>query len=236
MNHRPLPPIWVINMKRSVDRRAYIRAQLDGLGLDYELVEGVDGKELSAEDLVLSYSSSAALAVLGRELTTGEIGCSLSHLRLYQRQVEEGHEAVVILEDDVVVDPSFLEVMDRRDALPADWRYRCVKFAGIADGTQGYLLRQSGARKLFAHGHPVRVPADCLTGGMLKTGVCLYGLDPPCIRECASGPAHSTMPENYALHRKWPTREELGRLGWFKHTVRWGLIHAFRRFNPFSIV
>ena len=107
--------------------------------------------KLSPEEISATYSPKQALALNGRELTRGEIGCSLSHLRLYQRQIDLGHEEVVILEDDVVVDPRLLEILDRRDALPADWelvlfhrldtqvstggadrsieRHRCVKFA-----------------------------------------------------------------------------------------------------------
>ncbi len=161
-------PIWVINLRRSVERRAFIRAQLDSLGLDYELVEAVDGGKLSPQELSATYSPKAALALIDRELTRGEVGCSLSHLRLYQRQIDLGLEEVVILEDDVVVDPSFIEIMDRRAALPPDWelvlfhrldtqvsywgsrpfdqRHRCVKFASIAYGTHGYLLRPSGAQ------------------------------------------------------------------------------------------
>jgi glycosyl transferase family 25 len=254
-----MPPIWVINLKRSVDRRASIRAELDRLGMEYELVEGVDGRELGPEELAANYSPSAAVELIRRELTLGEVGCSLSHLRLYQRQVDEGHEEVVILEDDVHIDPSFPDILKRREAFPADWElvlfhrvnnppvsiwgsrridrhHRCVKFASIVDGTVGYLLRLSGARKLLEYGYPVRVPADCLTGGKFKTGVRLYGLDPPCVRHSVYGAAHSTMPEVYALRRRWPTRREVGLVRWARHRVHRSWWHLLRRIDPDSIV
>ena len=252
-------PIWVINLRRSVERRAFIRNQLDGLGLAYELVEAVDGRELSPEEMSRLYSPSQAIALIGRELTPGEIGCSLSHLRLYQRQVDEGHEEVLILEDDVIIDAALLEILRRRDAMPADreivlchrlnslqvsyWRsrpiderYRCVRFAVVADGARGYLLRRSGALKLLAGGYPVRMPADSLTGGQTRTGVRLYGLDPPCMREHDSSVTPTTMPESHAVRRRWPTKEELGRAGWALHKAKWRVVHSFRRFNPFSII
>ena len=216
------PPIWVINLKRSVDRRNFIHAQLNMLGLQHEIVEAVDGRLLTSEETSALYSPAEAIELLGRELTPGEIGCSLSHLRLYQRQVDEGHEEVLILEDDVVIDPSFIDVLRDRDRLPSDWELvlfhrlntplisywgsrpfgagRCVKFASLVDGTQSYLLRLSAARKLLKSGYPVRMPADSLTGGMIKTGVNLYAVDPPCIRQFSSQPEQSTMPENYPLH------------------------------------
>jgi glycosyl transferase family 25 len=253
-----MPPIWAINLRRSTERRAHIIAQLDRLGLDYEIVEAVDGSKLGPDELAAWYCPSRAIALMGRELTTGEIGCSLSHLRLYQRQVEEGHEAVVILEDDAVVDPTFLEILGRRESLPQDWelvmlygsparisywgarvfdsRHRCVKFASIAYGTLGYLLRRDGARKLLAHALPIRMAADHLTGGRIRTGVRLYGITPPCIRERLSSELDSTMPESHAVRERWPRRDELHPAIWPLHKAKWGLIHFYERCNPYRIV
>lgn len=252
----PRPPVWVVNLKRSVHRRQFIQAQLNILGLEHEIVEAVDGRELSPDELASCYSPSGSRELVRRELTPGEIGCSLSHLRLYQRQVDEGHEQVLILEDDIVVEPSFLRVLATRDALPPDWElvlfhrlndplvsywgsrrfddeFRSVKFASFADGTQSYLLRLSGAKKLLAHGYPVRMPADSLTGGWVKTGVRLYAMDPPCVREFSSGPAHSTMPENYPFHGLgWKKAEELVGLERLRYLAR----RLFRRFNPNAVI
>jgi glycosyl transferase, family 25 len=252
-----LPPIWVLNLRRSVERRARIRDHLGALGLPFEIIEGVDGRAMTPRDLAAVSSSRESLRLAGRELTPGEIGCSLSHLELYRKQIDEGWDEVVILEDDALVDPAFVEVMKRIESLPADWElvllyhghpqisfwgsrrlgcYRCVKFASTAWGTVGYLLRRSGAQKLLAHGFPVRVTADHLTGGGLRAGVSLYGILPPCIREMSMEVGGSTMPEASAVRKKWPTREELGPALWVIHQWKWCLIHFCRRANPFSIV
>jgi len=258
MDRQPLPPIWVLNLRRSPERRALITEHLDSLGLDHELIAAVDGRALSPSDLAASYDASRAIAQIGRELTRAEVGCCLSHLGLYRRQVEQGLDEVVILEDDAVVAPEFLEIMRRRDALPPDWelvsffrgdtlvsywgrraldgRHRCVKFASIAWGAVGYLLRQSGARKLLTHGLPVHMEADRLIGGGVPTGVRLYGLDPPCIRERAAGREHSTMPENYALRPQWPKKGDFPLHHWLMHRSRVGLIHFYQKCNPFCIV
>ena len=57
----------------------------------------------------------------GRHLLPVQIGCSLSHRKAYQRQVDEGHEAVIIFEDDARPDPGFLEILGLLDQLPPDW-------------------------------------------------------------------------------------------------------------------
>ncbi len=258
MQHRPIPPIWVISLKRSSERRAHIAGQLDGLHLAYENIDAVEGSELRTDELAACYSPSQAIALNDRELTSGEIGCSLSHLRLYQRQIDEGLDEVVIIEDDAVVEPAFLEVLSRREALPEDWelvmlygsparvsywgtrafgpRHRCVRFASLAYGTVGYLLRRSGARKLQAHALPIRMAADHLTGGSIRTGVRLYGIVPPCIRERISSARDSTMPESHAVRGRWPTREELHPTMWPLHKLKWRLIHFYEKCNPYCLI
>ena len=252
-----LPPIWVLNLRRSVERRARIAGHLDALGLPFEIIEGVDGRAMTAGDRAAVSNSRESQRLLRRELTPGEIGCGISHLALYRKLVDEGWDEVVILEDDAIVDREFLEVLRRRESLPADWELvllyhgrpqvsfwggrrlgpvGCVKFASVAWGTVGYLLRRSGAIKLLAHGFPVRITADQLTGGAIRTSVRLYGIDPPCVREESFDGGGSTMPEAAALRGRWPTREELGPVWWALHRWKWSLIHFYQRSNPFSIV
>jgi glycosyl transferase family 25 len=254
---RQLPPIWVLNLRRSVERRNYITSHLASLGLPFELIEAVDGRALSRRDLDTLYSPRESVRLIGRELTLGEIGCYLSHLKLYRKQIDEGWDEVVIFEDDAVVDPALFEVLSQRRSLPADWdlvlfndvrapvsfwgsrpfgRFRCVKFASTAWCTVGYILRRSGAQKLLAHGYPVRVQLDGLTGGSIRTGVRLYGIDPHCVRQLSEDASNSTMPEAYPLHERWPTRDELPGVLWNLHRMKWGMIHFYRRANPFSMV
>ena len=252
-----LPPVWVINMPRSTERRARISKHLDELGLAVEFVDAVDGGTFSPEDCRRLSDPEKSRELLGRELAPAEIACSLSHRMLYQRQIDEGHEAVIILEDDAVIDPVFFEIMDLRSALPRDWelvlfhrgdtrvsvwgshplgRWRLVKFASLAYITVAYMLRQSGAQKLLAYNDPVVVPADFLTGGALRTGVHLYGIDPPCARELSTDSAASSMPEVRALRPRWPLREEMHPIAWRLHRIKWSVIHTCQRINPLRIL
>jgi glycosyl transferase family 25 len=250
-----IPPVWVLNLRRSAERRTRIARHLDELGIGFEFIEAIDGRTLSPEECARAIDAGKARRLLGRDLAPTEIACSLSHRMLYQKQVDEGWEAVVILEDDAVVDPAFLEVMKLRNALPPDWelvtfyrgetrvsfwgsrplgRWRCVKFGSLAFGAVAYMLRLSGARKLLVQCDPVSVPADWVTGGAIRTGVHLYGIDPPCVRELTRDWDASTMPEANALARRWPKREELHPVVWRLHRAKWWLIHAYQRVNPFN--
>lgn len=46
----------------------------------------------------------------GSSMTNGELACTLSHQRIYQKMVAQGIEWAVILEDDVVVDDRFKDL------------------------------------------------------------------------------------------------------------------------------
>ena len=45
-----IPPIFVISLARATERRADITRRLDAEGLQYEIVDAVDGRELNRAD------------------------------------------------------------------------------------------------------------------------------------------------------------------------------------------
>jgi glycosyl transferase family 25 len=246
------PPVWVISLERSLARRHAISLHLTALGVPFRFFPAIDGNALSPEETAKSYNAEAGKRLLGRALTPGEIGCALSHLELYRHQIRLGLDEVLVLEDDVEPRPSFPEILERRHLLPHDWELinfcrgdscvslwgaktlfgtqKCVRFASTAYNAGGYLLRRSGAIKLLRHGAPILLPADHLTGGAIRAGVRIYGIDPPCLDHC---PGESTMPQANALHPKWPSREELGPILWPLHRAKWRAIHFCQGVNPF---
>lgn len=193
-----LPPVYVINLARSADRRARISAELTGLGVEFEVFEAADGSQLSDEEMAL-YSSPLSRKKNGRELSVGEIGCALSHLRLYQKLLDSSEEAFLILEDDAEFGIAGVEILRRRDQFSSDWElvnfctdartkpfgdrvwdiYRLAHFSGLANGTVAYLINRAGAKKLLSHGFPIACAADGLTGRTHMTGLVSYGVFPP---------------------------------------------------------
>lgn len=254
-----LPPIWVISLQRSTDRRAHIIHHLNNHNLAFEICDAVDGQQLTAVDLAL-YDAQQAIQYLGREMTQGEIGCALSHLRLHQRMLDESLEEILIVEDDAVLKFGFFEVLQRRALFPKDWElmllsstngicsawYRqplfehltVVKFAGRVYGNAAYLLKQSGARKLLAAGYPIRVPSDNLTGGAVRTGVRLYGISPVCVTTLHPFDlSQSTMPETREFRpRNRAKLENLGRVQLAGRRLGRWVRHQYYRYNPLAIV
>lgn len=93
---------YVINLKDSVDRRQNVLAELSKHPfMNYELVEAVDGRSLSQEDVEHLFDRQRFSWRFGREAMPGEIGCTLSHRECYRKLLSSEEEFALILEDDV---------------------------------------------------------------------------------------------------------------------------------------
>lgn len=91
--------VYVINLARSVDRRAHIIAELRKTGLEYEIITAVDGLKLDLNDTTVVDPSLFAK----NAFPAGTAGCALSHLSAYRKVIDEGLDSALILEDDVTL-------------------------------------------------------------------------------------------------------------------------------------
>lgn len=102
-------PILVISLPRARVRREKISRHLDDLGLKYELVEGVDGRLLSEDEL-------RRLGGEAGRFTPGYIGNYAAHMKAYERILASNAEAALILEDDARLDRRFAPII--RQGIP----------------------------------------------------------------------------------------------------------------------
>jgi len=118
----------VINLDQSTDRWAQTKAELDRYQIQAERFPATLGKALASSEL-------AEKATFGARYfcTHGMIGCFLSHQRAWERVVQEGHEAVLIFEDDVrILYDDFNERLGSRlQELPDDWDVCLVGALGV---------------------------------------------------------------------------------------------------------
>lgn len=135
-------------------------------GIEWEWMVGVDGKKLDPEAL------ARAAGPWCRSLCSpAMVGCALSHIRCWQRVVDEGLSEALILEDDAVLQEGFLSKLQRglRD-VPEDYHllvagcFLCsapmmpkkdhgVRKLKIFFGSHAYVVSQAGARYLLERSH-----------------------------------------------------------------------------------
>lgn len=89
-------PIFIINLKRRLDRKASMEHKLKNLGItNYAFIEAIDALELSEEDIKTHYDKKDY-----KELSLPEIACALSHIKVYNKILENNINYAIILEDD----------------------------------------------------------------------------------------------------------------------------------------
>lgn len=104
--------IFVINLKRSKERREQIEKQLKAFRLDYELFEAVDGSQMSEADLDKYLDHDHKYF---RELKKGEIGCFLSHYGVLRTIADQKIPYALVLEDDIELSKKFPALLKKME-------------------------------------------------------------------------------------------------------------------------
>ena len=192
------PRIFVINLLRSPDRRRVIGGRLGELGLDHEFFPAADGAALTEADLV-NYDRKARLEAFGCDLLPNELGCYLSHYRIYQKIIAENIPRALVLEDDIEIADGLPAILEALADAPADWElvrlsglrarkgrkiaeitpgYSVVRLLNVACGTQAYLLNRQGAEKLAAYGKKIVRQVDVMLDRYWDNGLRIMAVQP----------------------------------------------------------
>jgi glycosyl transferase family 25 len=198
--------ILVINLPEALERRQRVSRHLADLGLDsVEIIDAVRGSLLSASERRLQADDARSVARYGRELTAGELGCALSHVRAYERLLAGRDEFALILEDDAVLLPDVVTLLHsksvrdwlmqpesrvllmtpvraflKRGALPLQEGYRLVRIRRAWEG-YGYVVNRAAAEMMRRINSPAWLSADDWVAYRKLGGVELRGVDPFCI-------------------------------------------------------
>lgn len=170
---------FVINLEKDVERKKSIQKQLQEINLDAEFTTAVYGKELTDKQLNEVCPDFDKIA-----LTLGEVGCSMSHLKIYKKMIDSNIPVALILEDDIIIDDTLIPVLSAlENPLLALSSSPCVfllnktneyfesfkkplvgehHIVNVIDSfyTFGYILNLAAAKNLAQYLQPVRFVAD----------------------------------------------------------------------------
>ncbi|MBC6414049.1 MAG: glycosyltransferase family 25 protein [Chromatiales bacterium] len=106
-------PIFVINLKKSPERKVQINQQLSDLGLECQYIEAVDGTQYTPYQLVEKYGRQIFYTNTynKQRMTLGAVGCLLSHIKFYEHMMENNIPAACVLEDDAILSPHLPEIL-----------------------------------------------------------------------------------------------------------------------------
>lgn len=208
MSPRPaMLPIIYINLDSDTERRQRMEAEFARAGLLAQRFEATRWTLLPTEQQARYYSERLNARQFHKPLSNGERGCYASHLRAWQMLLDSRHEALVVLEDDVRLEPGFATAIEAIAALPANWdmiklighldarrgqdkqhrpRALCpgielVDYKRVPSLTAGYVISRAGAAKLLASRIPFGRPIDVDLRHWWETELGIQGLSPAVI-------------------------------------------------------
>jgi glycosyl transferase family 25 len=189
--------IYVVNLRRSIERRLDIKQKLESKHVNFEFFEAVDGK-LEGHGLFKRYDRRRALRNHGFELTLGELGCYASHFLLWEKSIQENIN-ILILEDDIKLCCNFVAAMQfaeqeierfglirfsahkhRKIAIckKSETGLRIVRFKRGPHGTSAYMISPVAAKKLVNNAKVWFEPVDVHLDRFWKHGVGSFGVQP----------------------------------------------------------
>lgn len=191
--------IFVINLPRSEHRWRAVSNRLKAIGLPFQRIEGIDGSQLGEAEIAEVFDRKRAQTHYHYDLTRGEIGCYLSHLKAWQAVLDQELDYAIILEDDVVLTDSFrllpqtlTKLEDAWDLIKIAAPYKKQKATQLGDigsfgyvryrkppmGACGHVVSAAGAQKLLAKRPPFYRPVDVDLQWQDELGLNVRGLLP----------------------------------------------------------
>lgn len=171
--------IFAISLARAAERRAALVRHLSRLSVEFECVEAVDGRSLHMPDPTRVHPEC--------DIPAGQVGCCLSHFRVYERIVADQIPVACVMEDDGRLRPAAVRLLRTGCAsldfdvclLDSDDRNNqgvvCfdpesavrlapgVRAYTLSDGPHclhAYLITAAAAEKRLKHAFPIRETID----------------------------------------------------------------------------
>ncbi len=189
--------VYVINLDRSPDRLAAVKASADVHGISFNRVVAVEGREISAEQHP-GVDVERFKRVNGRNLVPGEVGCYLSHIKALDAFLADGCEIGLICEDDIAFTDDTLPLITALAATSGwdvvklfNFRYRgfcphrylkdgwaigrCLH--GPSGSSASYAVTREGARRLRDNLMPMMLPYDVALERGWKGAIRFYTTD-----------------------------------------------------------
>jgi glycosyl transferase, family 25 len=179
------------------------------MSIPFQIVEAIDGTVLSEEEIRNNknfgiYKSGFHSSYLRKE----EIGCILSHLKVFRKMIDEKIELACVVEDDIEYLPGFRDILYNINLGVSDWdilylghhsactgkeaqcrnkkqlvntRFSIGEAIEVPYGAYAYIINLEAAKRISGIAFPLRMPFDSYIGNAPATGLRTFLISPPCV-------------------------------------------------------
>lgn len=155
--------IFVINLAESKER--WLDSQKQLAGFEFERVQAVDGAKLDMSELYKHFDQRLNRQQYHKILTPGEIGCYLSHRKVWQRIVDENLDFGIVLEDDFINRTDIKVLINDIAQINCPWH--CIKLAEYPIKRKAVFSQKIGNANLVTYN---KVPARTCAQVISLTG------------------------------------------------------------------
>ena len=158
-NNFKINKTYVINLDSRKDRLQSIDKDLKKINLEYERFSACDGKkiEIYSKDIDKYFDKN-------NKLTPGQIGCALSHIKIWEKAIKDNNKYTLVLEDDAIIPSNFWKKINNLDIKKFKLLFlqlsniKCKKkkknlYYPIKDkgnwGTTAYIIHNNFAKKIL---------------------------------------------------------------------------------------
>lgn len=212
--------VWVINLSSAKERRDKTERQLASTGLDYYFFNAI--KPYEAREHFMGVSRIRCHLNSGRPVTEAELGCFASHRMLWKHCVRE-NKPIVILEDDVQLEPEFRKGLLEIETVIEDYGFirldavnkRVQRYAGHSGelsfirlircpyGAHGYVITPKVAKRFVTISRIVTGPVDLFIKQFWVHGEPLYKVVPCLIRLRPDSHSTTIADRHFDEKKRW---------------------------------
>ena len=209
----------VINLPRAEARRQAMCRQFDALGIEFEILDAIDWRDLGDEDWALVDRKSRDMEGR-RPLSDGMVACHLSHRKALECVAAGENELAAVFEDDVTLASEIGGALQALARLySSGWKFDFVFLhrhsknkpfvplkrvdlgirLGITKfsdwGTQSYVVSKKGAYRLLKNCPKIVNRTDHTLHAYWETGLNVFSLEKPVVFDGNEAGGHSFLQE-----------------------------------------
>jgi glycosyl transferase, family 25 len=193
--------IFVLSLLDSTERRKNISSLLNEYQLDFEFIDGIDGRKKDPT-LLAQYNEKEFIYNYGRKAVLGELGCYASHMLAWKKCIEL-NEPIIIFEDDFRLKEGAIQALDECEKLIDDYH-----FIRLEDGNKKpqYKVKSTNGMTLFNY---IKVP-QCAT---------CYAISPIAAKKLLNNSKKIILPVDVFIRNVWMHQQPIYSLEPFHVTV-----------------
>jgi len=193
--------VYIINLKKDKNRKKNILNELKKQNLkNYKFISAVNGNKLKKKEInSLISKEKNFINPINTNMSKSEIGCSLSHIKIYKEIVKSDIDYALILEDDAFFLNKFTKNLKKFISINFKYKKQIILLSELREFykipidkekdyeivdvtnayfTHSYFINNEAARSLLHFNFPVKTVADNFIIFKIYCGIKITGLNP----------------------------------------------------------